>query len=453
MVTAREFALSVLLAAARADLFVADELDERLERAELSPEDRALATTLVYGVVRQRGTLDWLIGALATRGLGGTDKRLLEILRIGAFQLLFLERVPAYAVVNEAVKAAQEFAGRHAGSFVNGLLRGLDRKIEARGVAEEGEKERSLPHPEGGFVRLKEPLLPAEGKEPAAALAVRYSHPRWLVERWLRGHGRATAERLCAAGNVRPEICVRANRLRITRAELAVRLAAEGAAARLGSEPDALYLEKAGRLPRLASFGAGLFAVQDEAAQVVAPLAGVRPGERVLDLCAAPGGKTAHLAALMGDRGLIVACDRSRARLAPIAENVRRLGLTCVALCGLDGRHLPFRRPASFDVVLVDAPCSNTGVLARRVEARWRVTEAELVKFAALQGQLLAAAAACVRVGGALVYSTCSIEPEENREQIGRFLEGRREFVLEEERLLLPEAPRGGGYVARLRKG
>lgn len=375
MNSVRALAARVLLEAERRRRFV-DEVLEEYRTGGLPRRDRALLTAIVFGVARHRRTLDWLIGRCARR----VHPEVRQHLRVALFQIRFLNRIPRRAAVHEAVELAKGF-GRRAAGFVNAVLR-----------------------------RAADLELPDH-------LGIRTSHPDWLLRRWKRF---PNLREILEADNAVLPLTARVNPLR----------------APPGFGGPMIVLE--GDPAEHPGFAEGYFTIQDETSMKAAPLLDPKPGERVLDLCAAPGGKTTHLAELMGDRGLVVAVDLPD-RIGRVREAARRLRLGCIRAVAADGTRVAFREP--FDAVLLDAPCSNTGVLARRPDARWRIREADIFRAAELQRRLLRNAVRLLRPGGRLVYSTCSLEPEENCVDVP----GLR--VLREE-TLYPTARASGGYLA-----
>ena len=379
-----------------------------LRTSGTSGRDMALTTELVYGVLRRRMWLDHLIGSLSSRPLKEIDFALLLILRLAVYQLLFLDRVPDHAAVNEAVKSARTVArgGRTGAAFVNGLLRTMIRKRS----------------------RIPAPPDPAHAKDPAAALALSGSHPEWLVRRWVGRFGLEETQRLIAAANAPAPQALRANRLRTTSSDLAARLSAEGVRTRPSAVlPDFLIVEE-GSPQRTRAFDEGLFYIQDEAAGLVVAMVGATAGMTILDTCAAPGGKATALAELLGAEGLVVAADRHPARLRLLTQNAKRLGVRCAIVAADMAAAPPLRAEARFDSVLVDAPCSGTGVIRRHPELRYRLAPEDLPRFTAIQSSLLSHGAALVRPGGALVYAVCSLEPEEGSERIQALLASHPEF-------------------------
>ena len=399
-VTAGEIDLSQALARTRAAL-----ADER---------DRALAADILTGTERWRGAIDFLIQRYAGRSLSRLDAEVVEVLRLSAYQILHLDRVPAAAVVDDAVELARRAGKTSAAGFVNAVLRAFCRD----------RMHPPLPAPPG-------PPDPSDGPGRRQAeldyLAIALSHPRWLASRWLDRHGFDAAASWMAFNNQPARLTVRANRLRTSRSGLAAAFEAHGvSAAPTRFAPDGLVVTEGNPLktPLAAS---GLFFVQDEASQLISYVAAARPGTRVLDCCAAPGGKTVAMAADMEDRGVLVASDVRRPRVALLRQTVLESGATCIRLLRADMRRALPCRPA-FDLVVVDAPCSGLGTLRRDPDLRWRRSEGDVADFAAAERQLLAAAAGAVRAGGRLVYATCSSEPEENERVIEEFLAGQPAF-------------------------
>jgi 16S rRNA (cytosine967-C5)-methyltransferase len=380
-------------------------LEAELGRRRLGPRDAALATELVYGTLRWQRYLDWVLQPHSRRPLDALDVRPLVLLRMAAYQLVFLERVPAFAVVDDAVTLAGAGTRPGVAEFVNAVLRSFAR----RGVRE------------------REPAPP---RDPVQALALRCSFPTWLAARWVARYGPAEAEALMRAMNERPPLTLRVNTLRTTREALAERLRREeGIETRpTPFAPEGLLAEHGGRPAAWRAFADGAFVVQDEASMLVAHLLDPRPGETVADACAAPGTKTTHLAQLMQGRGRVLAFDPQPARLGLVREAAARLGVGIVEPLEGPAETLAPRFAEGCDAVLVDAPCSNLGVLRRNPEVKWRRDPRDLDRTAERQGRILCAAAGMVRPGGRLVYATCSLEPEENDEVTAAFLLAHPDF-------------------------
>jgi 16S rRNA (cytosine967-C5)-methyltransferase len=364
--------------------------------------DRALAAEISTGVQRWRAALDHLIVQFSKRAIDRLDPEIVEILRLSAYQLLHLTRVPASAIVDDAVDLTRRAGKRSASGFVNAVLRTISRR---RG---------SLPLPE----------RPADPADRAAALeyfSVTLSHPRWLAERWYERLGLDAAEAWMQFNNTPGSVTLRANRLQITRDALVERLAADEIQVHpTRYAPDGLVVDEGYPL-RGDGQERGLFVVQDEASQLVTLLAGDQPAARVLDTCASPGGKTTAIAALMEGRGLLVACDVRDRRIDLLRRTVAASGAGNVRIVQADLlKPLPFG--SAFDCVLVDAPCSGLGTLRRDPDIRWRRRECDLPALAAAELTMIRHAAEMVAPGGRLVYATCSSEPEENEGIAATFL-------------------------------
>jgi 16S rRNA (cytosine967-C5)-methyltransferase len=309
----------------------------------------------------------------------------------------------------------------------------------------------ALPLSEGEYRRLAKPVLPDLAAQPLNYLAAAFALPRWLVVGWLERYGWDECVRLGFWFAGQAALWLRYNPLKCDRAQLLAAFAEAGVPAEAGELPQAVRLPEAQRVTDLPGYAEGWFTVQDESAQRVAAALAPEPGGVVLDLCAAPGGKTTHLAELMHNRGRVIACDVRRERLDTLTELCQRLGVTTVEPCLISADGGPPAGP--FDAALVDVPCSNTGVLGKRPEIRWRLRAEDVSELAALQTRLLTQAVERVRPGGVVVYSTCSIEPAENRRVVEAVLKGRPGFVLEAEEERRPGLPADGAYWARLRRG
>lgn len=446
---ARSLALSVLLQVREGDAFAQDLLDQALHRHPLSVPDRRLATQLVYGVLRRRATLDALVRPFIDRPWHRVQPWLQECLRLGAFQLALLTHVPPHAAVHATVQLAAFFGQPRAKGFLNGILRRVTEVLTEETAP--GPAAAALPTIDGNYRRLTKPLLPDPQEAPADYLAGGLSLPVWLAQRWLQRLGWEESLRLGWWFAGQAPLFLRVNPLRTSRDFLLARLQLAQIPCEKGMHPQAVRLLGAAAIRDLPGFDQGHFVVQDESAMQVASALQPQPGWRVLDLCAGPGGKTTHLAELLEDRGEILACDIAEERLQPLAETADRLGLTCIRPVILDARRHEEPPAGPFDAVLVDVPCSNTGVLGRRPEVRWRLRETDLAHLVPLQTKLLLWACERVRPGGAVVYSTCSIEPEENRGVVDVVLRAFPALHIEAESIQVPGRPADGGYWARLR--
>ncbi len=409
--------------------YIETSLDRELAKHALSPADRRLCQELVFGVVRWQGTLDWLI---ARKTANRAQKPQLQtLLRLGLYQIFWLERIPPHAAVHETVEQARRDGFGPQSGFVNAVLRGYLREADATRVALED-------------LKRKDP-------------AVGYSHPGWLVRRWEQRWGK-DLPKLLAWNNTPPPTFARVNTLKTDPGKLLAQWRGEDVEydfPRFDWLEENLVFELKSHPPltSLPSFQQGCFYIQDPSTLLAVRELAPRPGETVVDFCAAPGGKLTYIAQLMANEGRLVAQDTSPARLKLVQENCARLGVTCVeTVCTKEGLDQAFSLPQS-DRVLLDAPCSNTGVMRRRVDLRWRITPEEIERLTATQTALLHQAAALVKPGGTLVYSTCSLEPEENQQLVQAFLRERPRFSLEAERELVPfRDGADGAYVVKVRR-
>ncbi len=461
----RQIAAEVLRQRLLARDYTENLLDKALQNGRLSPPDRGLCLELVYGVARWESTLNWLI---ARKTGGRTQKEMLQILlQMGLYQMFWLDRIPNHAAVNETVELTRPLGLGPQSGFVNAVLRGYTREREAT--------EKLLEE-----LKIEKPALG-------------HSHPDWLYQRWLARWGADKAAKLMEWNNTPPPTFARVNTLKTQAANLTAQW--EGEKVTFAERNwdwtgrDAVYhLESHPSLATLRSFQQGMFYVQDPSTLLAVRELNPLPGETVLDLCAAPGGKTTYIAQRMANRGRVVATDNQPDRLELVRENCARLGVTCVETAAIyELSHATALRAPSpplaagerdrerghtiskiqsesllgssshlrrFDRILVDAPCSNTGVMRRRVDLRWRIRPEEITRLCATQVELLDEAAAKLAPGGTLVYSTCSLEPEENCGVVQKFLGSNPQFKLEHERELLPFVDCvDGAYVARLMNG
>ena len=385
------------------------DLGEAIARARQplrDERDRALLLEIVTGTLRMRGAIDYQIAARSTRPLDRLDAAVLRVLRLSAFQLLYQSRVPASAIINDAVELTRRAGKSSAAGLVNAVLRKIARERD------------QLSWPDD--------------------LAVVHSHPRWLVDRWIDRHGRGATEAWLQFNNRAPSLCLAVNRTLVSRDDLAKELAAGGVTTEPTSRARHGLHVIDGHPLRLDAFKDGRFIVQDEASQLIAELVDVAAGARILDLCASPGGKTLTLSATTGPSGRVIACDVRPHRVRVLSRTTRRCRLANVQVVHIQGDGpLPFR-DVSFDAILIDAPCSGLGTVRRDPDIKWRRSAADLPRFAAAQRDLLARAADLVRPAGMIVYSTCSSEPEENEHVVTALLQQRRDFRLERTHETLP---------------
>lgn len=372
----------------------------------LERREAALAARLAYGVLQNRALLDFYLGKLCSQCFDKLEPFIRDVLRLGAYQILFMDRVPDSAAVDESVELVKRRKRQRAAGMVNAVLRRLSREKRAL------------------------PTIP-ETEDETAYLSLRYSHPRWLVERLLELLGREEAEAYLRLDNESVPTAIQRNPLRCTAEQLAERLEAGGAKLTPhGWLPDCWMLSGGGDLEAMPAFQEGWFQVQDAAAKSAALAAGVKSGDRVLDVCAAPGGKAFAAAMVMEDVGQVVACDIHPHKLVLIEKGAERLGLTCVSTALADGRQEQAEWLESFDAVLCDVPCSGLGIIRKKPDIRYK-DPAALSGLPNVQRAILDNAAQYVRPGGILLYATCTILPEENRDITDAFLAGHGEFRME----------------------
>ncbi len=378
-------------------------LGAAIEADDWGPREERQTTEYVSGVTRWKRRLDFILQHFYRGALDEMEPALRQILRIGIYDVSFLD-TPGYAAVSEAVNLAKREVRRGAGGLVNGVLRSV---LRQRG---------SLPEPDTGDV--------------VEDLAIQQSHPTWMVRRWTDRYGLDDTRRLLEWNNERPSHAVRVNALKVSVDEFRRRLEDLDVAYDSGRYlPDAFRIQSIQALVRARLFEEGLCFVQDESAGLIVRLLDPAPGDRVLDACAAPGGKTFFASQLMRNRGEIVAVDVHEGRLRMVERGARDLGLRIVKTVASDLR--AFHSDEAFDRVLLDAPCSGLGVLSKRADLRWNRRSEDLAELTVLQDALLDAAAGFVRPGGVLVYGTCTIEPDENEERVRAFLKRRDDFVIE----------------------
>ncbi|HUL01552.1 MAG TPA: 16S rRNA (cytosine(967)-C(5))-methyltransferase RsmB [Nitrospirota bacterium] len=404
----REKALSILRCAEAGTY--ADALIDKA-RQIFDERDSGFILELVYGILRNQTRLDWIIDLFSEQPIAFTDSWTRNILRLGAYQLLFLDRIPISAIVNTATELAKTY-GKKSG-YVNGLLRNLDRKRN------------TITYP--------------TSEDPIRQLSIMHSHPAWLVRRWVEQFGIEKAESILQKNNRPAPLIIRTNILKATRDELKVSLISEGTeVAETPYSPIGLQVISSPGLHRLSAYKQGWFIIQDQAAQLISMLLSPSPGEMVLDACAAPGGKVTHLAEMMKNRGTLIALEKDSDRLTKIQENSKRLGLTNIIPKLQDASRYQEGR---YDKILIDAPCSGLGILRRHPDGRWTKTENLIMARRRIQERILENCSKLLKPGGALVYATCTTELEENEEVLSVFLAGAgKEFEIEDARSFLPKA-------------
>ena len=435
----RELAMQVLQKVHVEGAYANVALAETLREIKLTERDRRFLTELVYGVTKAGETLDYMIGRYVA-DLRKAQPAIRELLRLGFYQIFLMDRVPPSAACDTAVELAKKHGRRGADSFVNGVLRAALREPERA----------ALP----------------DGRN-AHALALRTWHPKWLVERWMRAYGYERTEELCRCNNTSAPLSVRVNTLRTNRPALMEQFTAAGAQVCASAwVPDGIVLGTHGALDELAPLRMGLAQVQDESSMLVAHVLAPEPGMTVIDACAAPGGKTTHIAQRMENRGRILAFDIYEEKIRRIERNAQRLGISIIEAQMCDAREIGAAYAGQADRVLVDAPCSGLGVLRRKPDARWKKSPEDVKTLPPLQRAILASAAEAVKKGGVLVYSTCTMEECENTAIVADFLRTHTDFMLEEtggflpvqkttERMvqIMPETDGPDGFfIARMRR-
>ncbi len=413
---AREAALKALFRAEQKKAYLNLVLPGQLQG--LNDDERSLAVRLAAGTMQHLNTIDWALNHFLHRSLSELTPWIRNLLRLSAYQLLYLNRVPAYAAVDEAVSLARRYGHRGVAGLVNAVLRRLEAEVGA------------LPWPD-------------PGEKPVQHLSLRQSQPEWLVSRYIDRLGFVEAEKWCRAANEKAPLTIRPNILRTTPAKLAAVLGTEGVEAEPSPLVSGILRVRTGRSPAgTGAFKQGLLTVQGESSALVAPLLDPAPGDKIIDLCSAPGGKATHLAELIEDRGLVVAVDLHLNRLRMVEKAARRLGLNAIKTVPADGRKVSRQDFSTPDSVLVDAPCSGLGVIRRLPEIKWRRKEKDLPVLKKTQLELLSAAARLLPVGGKLLYSVCTNEPEETLQVVDDFNAKNKGFVQEDLLEKMPETLR-----------
>ena len=412
--SARNVALEVINRANKTGSYANLLLPKIFEKNHLSPKDKALATQLAYGTLRNQGTLDWIIKQCASPNKA-IKPRVMDLLRLGAYQIYYLDRVPVSAAVNETVELSKKHFPKQVGDFVNAVLR----KVSANKK------------------KIKFDSLKANFAE---YLSVKYSHPIWLSNMLLGRFGKQKAEAICKADNKTPALNVRVNTLRISIEafeKLLVKKGYEFERSKLAS--DCLIIESNGPIDNIFGYKEGLFSVQDQSSALVSHIVDPKSGHRVIDVAAAPGGKTVHMAALMKNKGAIIASDSSAARLALLDPLRKRLKIKIIIPLAVDARRLTMYVKRTVDKVLVDAPCSGLGTLARRPDERWRKSEEQIHSLSRLQLEILDSVSPLVKKGGDLIYSVCTLTKEETDNVCEDFLSYHPEFELVDIKDFLPK--------------
>ena len=439
-INAREIALKIIDSVLTEGAYANIALGKALSKNNLTDQDRRFVTELVYGTIKAKGTIDWLLIQQVSRSLAKIDSIILNILRLGIFQIYYLERIPDSAACNESVNLAKKYGHLGTVKFVNGVLRNI--------------------------IRNKEQIkFPALEDNPELRVALTKQHPEWLVKRWIVEYGLEETLALCDFDNEIAPLCLRTNTLAISRDELLDKLMAEEWECEPSKwSPEGIVCTKITGLNAILAKYGQYFYIQDESSMLVGRILAPQSGEQILDLCAAPGGKTTHIAQLMRDEGCIIAVDNHEHKIELIKENAKRLGISSISTILADATQENVKWHEHFDRILVDAPCSGLGVLRRRAEARWRKTEQDLTEFPPVQQSILRQAASYLKPGGILVYSTCTLNEDENSKVVAQFLNDHDDFeyaslihplsgeLLKELKILPHKDQIDGFYICALRK-
>ncbi len=409
----RGLAVKILNRIDRTDAYLDKLLDTEIKQSDFSGVDKALLFELVHGVMRMLNRIDWVLNGFYKGQFSKAIPNIKNALRVALYQILFLEKIPDYAAVNEAVEFIKKAQGQKAADLTNAILRNIIRSKES--------------------IRYPDP-----NEDVLAYFSVYYSHPVWLVKRWLNRYGQEFTEQLLISNNNKPTLNLRVNTLVCNKEELKSLLDKVEL-----KYKDGLYLNDFLRMANLSNiadweyFSKGYFSIQDESTGIPVNLLDVKPEERVLDLCSAPGGKTAYMAAKMENKGEIVALDKYESRIKILQKNLGRLKVNNVKFIEIDA--LEYESNELFDKVLLDAPCSGLGTLTKKPDLKWKRELMDLKKLTELQYKLLEKGALLLKPGGYLVYSTCTIEPEENNEIVNKFLFENKGYVLESAKGIIDE--------------
>lgn len=411
----RETALKVLYEINNKGAYSNIALDKYLEASMFKVIDRGFVTELVYGVEKWLLQIDWIICRFSSIKLIKISPWILNILRMGIYQLLYMDKVPESAACNESVKLAGKYGNKGSTGFVNAVLRNIARN---RG---------KIPRPDKSSSLLE-------------YLSITYSHPEWMVERFLKLFGQELTESLLISNNALPEFTIRTNTLKTTREKLIEALARENVQAEPGHfYKDALIIKNPSSISKLVTFKEGLFQVQDESSMLAAAALDPKPGELVLDACSAPGGKATHIAQLMGNEGTILARDIHGHKIELINQSASRLGIEIIKTAIHDALVPDTELEGKADRVLLDAPCTGLGIIRRKPDIKWTRKSADLYEITSLQKKMIIAAGRSVKAGGVLVYSTCTILPEENTDIVKGFLDSNSDFEMDDLSYFIPE--------------
>jgi 16S rRNA (cytosine967-C5)-methyltransferase len=414
-------------------------------------EQRQRATDLVLGTLRNLTAIDTVINAFSGCPVKRIQKKLLNIIRIGCYEIIYTPSAAEHSIVNEAAQNAKVIAGQKQVGFINALLRQIIRQVSNRQILlSDANIRRTVPQNIETGCQFDKDFLPDYKSSPSEYLSTTFSLPRWLIENWLNEFGRQKTQDICFACNRRPGVYIRPNTLKITQDELIEKFQRENIETESISGELVIRIKSPGAVSQLPGFEEGLFIVQDLTASQAVKLLNPQKSWKILDMCAAPGGKTTQLAEMTGDKASIIATDIDSERLLRLKENIGRLGIKSIEV-------LDYEKVAElkFDCILLDVPCSNTGVLAKRIETRFRIEPQGISELAKTQIELLEKASKMLTSCGTICYSTCSIQKDENDEIVKDFLKRHTDYKLVSDKLVLPSAGRidcDGGYAAVLKK-
>lgn len=407
-VSAREAAILIIQKVVRENAYSNIALKKGLEQSALSRVDKALVTEIVNGTLKNLIKIDWIASQFIKISQNKLDKHIQDIIRTGIYQIMYLDRIPDSAVCNEGANLARKYGNEGAVKFVNGVLRNISRSKE----------------------NIK---FPDKEKEPVKYLSVYYSHPEWIVKKWLEDYGFEFTEQLLTSNNEVPHFTIRANRLKTDREALKMILEQEGIECSEGLyNPEALYIKGTSSIEEKQSFKDGLYQIQDESSMLIGHVLDPKAGELIIDLCSAPGGKTTHAAELMDNKGIIIARDVHKHKLDLIQQSCHRLGIDIVKTQLFNAKDLDETLVEKADRVLLDAPCSGLGVMRRKPDLRWKKNPDNFVELAKLQLQILETSAKYVKPQGVLVYSTCTMNRSENIDVVEGFLKANQDFYMED---------------------
>lgn len=411
----RETALKILYEVNKSGAYSNIALNKKLEDINLSNLDKAFITELVYGTLKWKLSIDYIIDQFSSVKIKKLSPWILNILRLGVYQLIYMSKIPESAACNESVNLARRYGHSASSRYVNAVLRNIARsrdKIE----------------------------YPDKNKDISAYLSVKYSHPEWMVKDWLERYGESFTEELLMSNNETPHLTVRVNTLKIGTEELRTQLEKEG----FDIQPakyieNALVINNPSSITKMEAFVKGLFQVQDESSMLVAKVLDPKPNELAVDVCSAPGGKATHIAELMQNKGQVIARDIHEHKIKLIKDAALRLGIDIINAEIFDAQKEDVNLRGKADRVLVDAPCTGLGIIRRKPDIKWTRDVKDLEEIVKLQKKILYVASRYVKPGGVLVYSTCTIEPKENEELVRKFIKDNREFELEDISNLLPD--------------